>query len=412
LSRISDRWFCEKPKISTFQNDIRQHTCISCNNKPLLYLIKHQVFKMAKDSSRYQKAIKAGKIYNERGEWEKALRVFRAAIEEFPKQPDPYAGLGEACLGLKKLDRALECYKLAARYSRGDISYLEKVADIQERQGMLREAGRTYMAIGEMYLKSRRLEEAVGTWQRAIRLEANLLGAHKRLAMVYQRQQKTKDAVRAYLSIARILQLRGENQKALRMCQAALRLDPQNEDVLMAVDLIRKGEEGYKDPEVEEIVTDTPETAVSDAEQAEADKLTETIRQMAAAFEAEREEQNTFKPTNNDDPVTVARRLAQEQLAEELFRDEDEDENGDSRLSKLERDALIGQGIDLENRGQVDEAIQCYEKAINGGLKLPAAHFTLGLLFMDLGKTEKAREYFQFAMVDPNYSNAIHMLVA
>ncbi|MCP5101220.1 MAG: tetratricopeptide repeat protein [Chloroflexi bacterium] len=367
---------------------------------------------MAQNYKRYQKAVKAGHIYNERGEWEKAMRVYRAAIDEFPQKPDPYAGLGEACLGLKQLGRALECFKLAARYSKGDISYLEKVADIQERQGMLREAGRTYMAIGEMYLKSRRLDEAVGTWQRAIRLEANLLGAHKRLAMVYQRQQKMKDAVRSYLAIARILQMRGENKKALRMCEAALRLDPKNEDVLMAVELIQKGEEGYKDPEVEEIVTDAPKTAVSDTEQAEADKLTATIRQMAAVFESERQEQHIPQTNNNKDPIETARRLAQEHLAEELFRDEDDDENGDSSLSKLERDALIGQGMDLESRGQIEEAIQCYEKAIDGGLKLPAAHFTLGMLFMDVDKSEKAREYFQLAMSDSNYANAIQVLVA
>ena len=79
-------------------------------------------------------------------------------------------------LALKQLDKALDCYKLAARYSGGDLSYLRKVADLQERMGLLMEAGRTYMAAGELLLRQKQYEEAIDMWQLAVRLEPGLVG--------------------------------------------------------------------------------------------------------------------------------------------------------------------------------------------------------------------------------------------
>ncbi len=361
---------------------------------------------MAQDNKKYQKAILAGNHYNERQEWKKALGAFRVAMGEFPREPASYAGLGEACLGLNQLGRALECFKLASKHSRGEISYLEKVADIQERQGMLSEAGRTYLAVGEIYLKSRKLDEAVGSWQRAIRLESNLLGAHKRLAMVYQRQQNMRDAVRSYLAIARILQMRGQNKKALRMCQAALRLDPTNDDVLMAVELIRKGAEGYEEPKPDP----EPVATMSPKEQEAADELSAAVRQIAAALETDGAERPLSATSSKDDPIAAAKQAAQEKLAEEIFRDEDDDEDATTSLSKLERDALIGQGMDLESRGKITDAIACYEKAIDGGLYLSAAQFILGMLYLDVGQPQMAENPFLAAAADPLFAKAIEMI--
>jgi tetratricopeptide (TPR) repeat protein len=358
---------------------------------------------MAKDRTKYQKAMRTGLAFNNAHRWQEAFGAFRVAIAEFPNEPAPYAGLGEACLGLKQLDRALECFKLAARYSQGDIIYLKKVADIQERQGQLSEAGRTYMAIGEILLKQRKLDEAIGNWQRAIRLDSNLLGAHRRLAMVFQRQNKVRDAVREYLAIARILQMQGESKKAQQMAQAALRLDPGNDDVLKALELIQHGEAAFREEEEEEAVQ---ETAVSAEDQAEADSLTETVRQMAAIFEAERS-QRVQVEIKDHDPVRQARQLAQEQLAEEIFRDEDEtDLSQTDGLSKLERDAALGQGLDFEARGQLADAISSYKKAIDGGLRLPAAYFTLGLLYLENKQTDHARKMLEYAGKEPAYAQA------
>ncbi len=352
---------------------------------------------MAKDRKIYEDALRRGTVYLDNELWKEAFRAYRVAVKEFPHEPEPYAGLGDACFGMKRMDKALDLYKMASRYSRGDITYLKKVADVQERLGQLEPAGRTYMAVGEIYLRRRELDDAISNWQRAIRLEPSLLGPHRRLAMVFQRQNKIRDAVREYLAIARILQMQGDKKKAIQMCRAALRLDPDNEDVLKAFELIRGGPEAYIEEEEEEEVV---EEAVEEVE----DDMSGIVRQMATAFEAQRQpvvKQEAVKTG----PVEEARKLAQNQLAEEIFRDEDDNEPAGS-LSKLERDALIGQGMDFESRGQVDDAITCYGKAINGGLQMPAAYFTLGLLYLNKGNRALARQSLETAAKDPAYREA------
>ncbi|MFZ0548395.1 MAG: tetratricopeptide repeat protein [Candidatus Promineifilaceae bacterium] len=362
---------------------------------------------MANNQARFQQAVRRGFELNRAEKWQDAVPAFRAAINEFPQQPLPYAGLGEACFGLKQIDRALDCFKLAARYSGGNIAYLRKVADLQERLGRLTEAGQTYSAAGEIHFRRRELDDALANWERAIRLDPNLLAAHQRLAVVFQRLNDNKRAVREYLAIARILQMNGENKKALQMCMAARRLDPDNKDVIVAIKLIQHGDEIIRREEAqmaqEQVVEEpTPESAVS---------LSDAVRQMASILEAERPEEARPKPTaQSDDPVEQARRQAQNELAEEIFRDENEEEmaysSKDGGLSKLERDALIGQGIDFQYRGQTNNALECYERAIKGGLRLPAAFFTLGMLYLDKNRRSEARRALHIAAQNPTYRPA------
>lgn len=366
---------------------------------------------MANDRARYQEAIRRGLAFNSNRQWKEAISAFRIALSEFPNQPTPYAGLGDALFGMKMLDKALESYKLAARHSGGDLLYLRKVADMQERMGQLGEASRTYMAAGELLLKQRNLEDAIANWERSVRLDPNLLGAHQRLAMVFQRQNNIKAAVREYLAITRILQMQGEKQKALAMCQAALRLDPGNPDVLLAMQLVQHGEAALPEEEPEEEETPTPAPAEP------AETLADAVRQMAAVLEAETREAEvpTRKPEVTD-PLELARRRAQEELAEEIFRDEEDEESmygtREGGLSKLERDALIGQGMDFQQRGRIDEAIRCYEKAIAGGLNLPGAFFSLGLLYLERKQFDYARRALSLAARDHSYRDGIQTAVA
>ncbi len=331
------------------------------------------------------------------------------------------------------LDRALESYKMAARYSRGDLRHLEKVADLQERLGLLSEAARTYMAAGELQLRQQQMEQAVFNWERAVRLEPSLLGAHRRLAMVHQRQGNVRGAVRECLAIARILQARGKREQALKMCHTALRLDPGNKDARLAIKLVKEGAAavGEEDPVREEkrsaerpaasvVAKEKPAAEQEDApaalseEEQEQQEMAHTVRQIATVFEEERRHWQQSKPTEAPaDPVTVAKQRAQDELAEEIFRDEEGEADlygvGPKGLSKLERDALIGQGMDFQSRGDVANAIACYEKAVAGGLRLPAAFFTLGLLYLEAGKLRHARAAFLKAGRDHGYRNPANL---
>ena len=373
---------------------------------------------LANNQARYHQALKRGNAYNAREDWKRAFHSFRVALAEAPQAPEAYAGLGEACFGLKMVDRALESYKLAARYSRGDLQYLERVADLQERLGLLLEAARTYMAVAEIQLRHRQLDEAVYNWERAVRLEPALLGAHRRLAMVHQRQRNVRGAIREYLAIARILQGRGQQQQALQMCHAALRLDPGNEDVLMAMRLVTHGEGALREEEPLPAPEAPPalvrETTPPSEEDQQRVEMADTVRQIATVFEDERRQwQQAQQPQAPADPLSLATRRAQDELADEIFRDEEGEADfygvGPNGLSKLERDALIGQGIDFQSRGDLPNAVTCYEKAVAGGLRLPAAYFTLGMLYLQQGKIRRARAAFLRAGKDVSYRPPIKL---
>ncbi|MDJ0753768.1 MAG: hypothetical protein QNJ45_09640 [Ardenticatenaceae bacterium] len=364
---------------------------------------------MAKDRQRYLLALKKGQQLNKQKNWKAALAAFRVALSEFNNQPAVYVGIGEACVGLKQLKRAMECYKLAARLDRTNVKHLLNVADIQERMGLLSDAGKTYMAAGEFNLRARDADAAIGNWERAVRLDSNLIGAHKRLAMIFQRQGDRKAAVREYLAIARILDMVGDKEKALQICRAALRLDPQNGDIHTAMELIEKGEEAY--PELgddDDMMFEAEEPAAE-----EEDSIFGAVRQMADMLEQERSNwQLGHAAENKDNPLELAKRQAEEDLAAELFREEVEEDVAGGEMIKLERDALISQAMDFQARHDGRQAIAAYERALNLGLNLPAAHFMLGVLYAENNQTQAAYRALAIAAKTPVYETAARQLLS
>jgi tetratricopeptide (TPR) repeat protein len=350
---------------------------------------------------RYEEALQRGNSYTWDQRWPEAIREFRAALNEAPHEAAPYAGLGMAFFEMGELEKSLEAYKLAARHSNGDIVYLRQVADVQERLGQLREAGQTYMAVGEIQLRRRRVDDAVANWLLAVRLEPNLVGAHQRLASLYQRQGLNRSAIREYLALARIFQMRGEKDRALAMCQAALNLDPRSPDVLTAMELVQHGEQLLADEE--------EATPISSA--AGELSVPAAVQRVAAVLEGERQASGAASGEEvSNSPADTARRLAQEQLAREIFEEEDEGQNGAGRvgISKLEQDALISQALDFENRGMLDEAIACYERGIAGGVTSRAARFNLGLLYQERSRVSQAIRELEVTQRDPNFGLASH----
>jgi tetratricopeptide (TPR) repeat protein len=276
---------------------------------------------VAQDRANFEEALNRGHSYSWDQRWQEAIAAFDAAVSLASKEPAPYAGLGMAYLELEQLDKALENYKKAARFSRGNVIYLRKVADVQEQLGQLSDAGKTYMAIGEMALSKRRLNEAMDNWHRAVRLEPKLLRAHQRLASVYQRQGAIRNAVQEYLAIAQILQEQGDDQKALEACQLALQLDPRNKDILTAVELIRQGEAifGGRTPAPLPVSSSRGTTGLLQ-------RMAEAGDPGQGMWQADRQITETAVP------VRDARRMAMEQLAAGLFADEGDD--GDTDIGK------------------------------------------------------------------------------
>ena len=366
---------------------------------------------MANDLNRYNLAVEKGNLLVQQEKYRESIGAFKVALSEFKDRPEVYVGLGEACIGQRQYNRALDCYKLASRLSKGNIDHMSKVADLQERLGMLHEAAKTYMAIGERYFQSVDTEPAIDNWERAIRLDPNLLGAHQRLALAFHRSGNVKATVREYLALARILSMRGDNQKALQICLSAKRLDPDNNDIVAAMRLIQLGEDAFPEPEEEpDPVLNVAEPIMEDP--SEGALMMDAVRQIASVFEEERGQMPSAADGVVGDPVAVAKRSAQEELAAELFREETDADYSDDGMIKLERDALIGQALDFQSRGDTPNAIICFEKAINGGLDLPGAFFLLGTLYIDNDSEVAAYQMLDKVSDNETYSAAVRQLLS
>ncbi|MCL4262499.1 MAG: tetratricopeptide repeat protein [Anaerolineae bacterium] len=337
---------------------------------------------MAGNRVRYEEALNNGHSHIWDEKWEAAIKEFEVAAQLAPNEPAPYDGLGTAYHKLNRLDKALDNFKLAARYSRGDIIYLRQVADMQEQLGMNEDAGKTYMAIGEVELNRRRLNDAMDNWLRAVRLEPNLLKAHQRLASVYEKQGVIPNAIHEYLAIARILNKQGEREKALQACQLALRLDPRNADVLTAIEMIKSGRP----------IRD------SAAPVAETSGLIGSLTKRLTVDG----EGGLHKRAEAATPVQDAHRMAMEQLAGDLFGE------GEMDARMLKRQALVSQALDFQRRGMTNEAISAYEQVMAAGVNSAAAHFNLGLLYQDKLRFEDAIKEFEFSVKDHEYRLASH----
>ncbi|MFZ0548206.1 MAG: tetratricopeptide repeat protein [Candidatus Promineifilaceae bacterium] len=336
---------------------------------------------MAKNRALFEEALGRGHSFSWDQNWPDAIEAFQIAIQVVDNEPAPYAGLGMAYFELNELYKALENYKLAAHYSNGDIIYLKQVAEVQEKLNQTKDASQTYMSMGEILLRQKRIDEAVVNWMRAVRFDPDLIPAHQRLGAIYQRQGQTQNAIHEYLVVAHIFQQKGDLKQALETCQASLKLDPRNAEVLTAIELLQQGEE----ISVEAGDENAAPVSISELQEDEPEQSGEI-----------------------SSPVQDAQRMALEQLAEELFEEEEESPIRQQGMSKLERDALISQALDYQTRGLINEAISTYEQVIKGGVTSTAAHFNLGLLYQDKLRFEDAIREFQIAVQDNEYRLGSH----
>ncbi|MBC8253412.1 MAG: hypothetical protein H8E35_05220, partial [Ardenticatenia bacterium] len=101
-------------------------------------------------------------------------------------------------------------------------------------------------------------------------------------------------------------------------------------------------------------------------------------------------------------PFDQAQRSALQELADLLF--EVGTDSGPNPMIA----AAIGQSIDQQTRGLVDDAIESLRQAIDAGLSRTAAFFDLGALYYERGHHDNAIESFRHSMRDKEYTLGSH----
>ncbi|RLC68092.1 MAG: hypothetical protein DRI48_00540 [Chloroflexi bacterium] len=354
---------------------------------------------MAGNRKVFEEAMQAGAEAAWDKNWSQAITAYQQALTEFPNDVVALTNLGVAYSSANRLEAALESYERAKELAPDDPAIHEHIAKTQELLGQPQAAAESYLAAGERYLRQQQADHlALECWKNAVRVWPDCLPAHVKLLQYHQSQGQISEAVEECLILARIYQDQNRNDYAIQVCQHALKLDPHNTEVLSVLDHLRYGAQALVEPQVEAPPIEQPDLFAAMEE-----PVGVSVWDLEIPAEVETPDRGS--------PIDITRQKALTDLAESFFEEEEEEETpveGAPRLSKAEVDALIGRAIDFQTRGEVDKAIESYEKGREAGSERPAVNFNLGLLYQEKLRFDEAIAQFEQAVSHPEYTLGSH----
>ncbi len=320
--------------------------------------------------------------------WPQAAVHYRQALAEIPDQPQALINLGLALIEQQDFPAALASYERAARVTPTDPLPLEKIGQLYERTGNLERASLAALRAAELYLKNRDVSKAIENWLRVVSLNPENLQAHSRLAVIYERMNEKSQAVKEYLAIASLLQSAGNLEKARLAVNQALKIQPESPDAVQALSLLKDYKPLPKPAR--------PRGGTGPLRMAQ-------VRQLHSSQENNPGEEKIT-------PVAQASQAALIVLAGMLF-DMPAEEAAGAEGKGLQILVHISQVIDLQTRGELVQAAEELQRAVDAGLDHPAAYFDLGFIAATNGQTEAAIRNLQLAIKHKDFSMGGRLLL-
>lgn len=161
-----------------------------------------------------------GYSFSINGDDQKALELFKEAIEQDPKNVMAWNGLGSCQVGLNRPDAAIESYKQAIKINPNDAAL--------------------HYILGNYYTKLDRHQQAIESYKQVIRINPDFESAYFKLGLIYaqlgQLDEGKKafetvirlnpDAAPAYFNIGITYTKLGRYQEAIKAHQEVLRINP------------------------------------------------------------------------------------------------------------------------------------------------------------------------------------------
>ncbi|MGD2058049.1 MAG: tetratricopeptide repeat protein [Anaerolineales bacterium] len=334
-------------------------------------------------------------------EWDKAIGFYRKALALSPDHPGALTSLGLALLEAEQYQEALKIYQHAGKLSPENPIPIEKISEILERLGKINDAVARRKAAADLHIKQHNAERAIDNWAHIARMKPSDRSSRAKLAEVYDRLGRKREAVFEYLALASILQTEGKIDRAIESVQRALRIIPGEKQAAQALKQLQQGSEL---PEPLEPRGSTAPLHMED------------VREFLKSDEQDAVE---VEDSQQADPEAVAQSRALTILAGLVFEDQSDDEDEESTPAELsdltagrismERKQIgqprmlhyLGQAIDLQTRGNKRQAIAEYERAIQAGLDHPALHYNLGILLKNLEDHDEAAKHLRQSLGHP-----------
>jgi tetratricopeptide (TPR) repeat protein len=128
--------------------------------------------------------------------------------------------------------RAIAMYKKINKLDPARLDIYEKLAELYVKQQLWMEAKSNYQVLADYLLKQDNLQGAIGIYQKMVSIEPQNLQLHVKLADLFTQGKRIPEALREYAVVAAALSERGANEEAIRVYEKALKLAPDNLDIL------------------------------------------------------------------------------------------------------------------------------------------------------------------------------------
>ena len=128
--------------------------------------------------------------------------------------------------------RAIAMYKKINKLDPARLDIYEKLAELYVKQQLWMEAKSNYQVLADYLLKQDNLQGAIGIYQKMVAIEPQNLQLHVKLADLFTQGKRIPEALREYGVVAAALSERGAHEEAIRVYEKALKLAPDNVDIL------------------------------------------------------------------------------------------------------------------------------------------------------------------------------------
>src|SRR5215216_6987261 len=353
----------------------------------------------------FQKAMNEGHSAAWDQEWSKAAVSYRQALQEIPDQPKALNSLGLALYQQGNFEEALQIYKRVAHITPTDPVPMEKLAQLLERTGHLKEATEAAFRAADLFLNQRDVDKAIENWVHVTTLDPEHVLAHSRLALAHEKLNHKPQAVIEYIAVASLVQRTGNVEKTVELVNKALKIMPESGEAKQAQTLLRAGQ---LLPKPLRPKGGTGPIAMAQVKQLDQPK----------------------KPADSGlDPIAEARQRALTRLAEILFEYSTDDGapaqtrrglqalmRGTGQLSMQSSEQTkvvlhLGQAIDAQTKNNENQAAEELEHALEAGFNHPALYFDLGLLRSKGDRLESAVRHLQHAVKHQDFGLAARLLM-
>jgi len=342
-------------------------------------------------------------------DWGRAADHYRQALDEKKDDPIGLVSLGLALYELGSYDESIGFYAQAIEVSPEDPLAYDKVAQLHEMMEQYPEVISPALYASELYLKQGNISKSIECLVRVIRVDAENLPAHSRLAYIYERSGRKQQSVTEYLMVASLFQHQNDYEAAKQAVDHALQISPESKEANEAQALISSGQPLPKPVSVELVPP-----------------------RIAKPEESAKLETSSEPKISKLDPIAETHEVAISSLANLVFEQNSNGSGPDNAdvqstsVSGTELDPTkiiqsqsdpkmfdhLRKAMNLWSQASKGAAADELERAVELGLNHPAAYYELGAVRGGEDRLESAIRYLQRAAGDPDYALASRLMIA